>query len=33
LRIIAYITMLQEVDIKELEKDDFDTLNQLCSVF
>jgi len=33
LRIIAYITMLQEVDVKELEKDDFDTLNQLCSVF
>jgi hypothetical protein len=33
LKIISYITQLHEKDIKRLEKDDFDVLNQLCSVF
>lgn len=33
LKVIAYITQLSERDIKELERDDFDVLNQLCSVF
>lgn len=33
LKIISHITGLSVVDIKRLEKDDFDVLNQLCSVF
>jgi hypothetical protein len=33
LRIIAHITQLSEVDVKELDKEDFEVLNQLCSVF
>lgn len=33
LKIIAHITQLDQKDVKELEKDDFDVINQLCSVF
>ena len=33
LKIIAYITEVQLADVKQLEKEDFDTINQLCSVF
>lgn len=33
LKIISHITQLDKRDIKNLEKDDFDVLNQLCSVF
>lgn len=33
LKIIAYITQLDQKDVREIEKDDYDVLNQLCSVF
>lgn len=30
---ISYITQLSITEVKELEREDYDTLNQLCSVF
>jgi hypothetical protein len=33
LKYIAYICQLHVADVKNLEKDDFETLNQICSVF
>lgn len=33
LKTLSYITQLSMVEVKELEKDDFDVLNQICSVF
>ena len=33
LKTLSYITQLSMVEIKELGKDDFDVLNQICSVF
>lgn len=32
-KIISYITQLSITEVKELEREDYDTLNQLCSVF
>ena len=33
IKTVSYITQLSITEVKELEKDDFETLNQLCSVF
>jgi hypothetical protein len=33
LKTLSYITKLSMIEVKELEKDDFDVLNQICSVF
>ena len=33
LKTMAHITMLKMADIKVIKKDDFDVLNQICSVF
>ena len=33
LKTLSYITQLSMVEIKKLEKEDFDVLNQICSVF
>lgn len=33
LKYISYITQLSMTEVKELETDDFDVLNQICSVF
>lgn len=33
IKYIAFICQLHMVDVKRLEKDDFDVLNQICSVF
>lgn len=33
LKTLSYITQLSMVEVKELHKDDFDVLNQICSVF
>lgn len=33
LKVISYITQLDQVDAKRLEVDDFEVLNQICSVF
>jgi hypothetical protein len=33
LKTLSYITQLSMVEVKELEKEDFDVLNQICSVF
>lgn len=33
LKYIAYITQLSMTEVKELDTDDFDVLNQICSVF
>ncbi len=33
LKTLSYITQLSMTEVKELEKDDFDVLNQICSVF
>lgn len=33
LKYISYITQLSIAEVKELETDDFDVLNQICSVF
>jgi len=33
LKILAYITQLHLQDVKNLGKDDYETLNQICSVF
>jgi hypothetical protein len=33
LKTLSYITQLSMVEVKELDKDDFDVLNQICSVF
>lgn len=33
LKLISYCTQLSMADVKNLEDDDFDTLNQICSVF
>lgn len=33
LKYVAYITQLSMTEINQLEQDDFDVLNQICSVF
>jgi hypothetical protein len=33
LKYISFMTQLSMFEVKELEKDDFDVLNQICSVF
>jgi hypothetical protein len=33
LKYISFITQLSMTEVKELEKDDFEVLNQICSVF
>ena len=33
IKYISYITQLSMTEVKELEKEDFDVLNQICSVF
>lgn len=33
IKYISYITQLSMTEVKELETDDFDVLNQICSVF
>lgn len=33
LKLLSYITQLSMTEIKELEKEDFNVLNQICSVF
>lgn len=33
LKTLSYITQLSMTEVKKLEKDDFDVLNQICSVF
>lgn len=33
LKYISFITSLSMTEVKELEKDDFEVLNQICSVF
>lgn len=33
IKYISYITQLSMTEVKELESDDFDVLNQICSVF
>lgn len=33
LKTLSYITQLSITEVKELEKEDFDVLNQICSVF
>ncbi len=33
IKYISFMTQLSMTEVKELEKDDFDVLNQICSVF
>lgn len=33
IKTVSYICKLSITEVKELDKDDFDTLNQICSVF